>query len=393
MTAQPAAEAHSADGPAIDRQIRILLLDGVQSTSVVARDRFNLINTQTGEIILADQPPGEISVVFTRSGVDVPALDLHVEEAGLDLVPTGEQPTQVKLTGEWKDFSGATRFLPRPDGGAVINLVDVEDYLIGVVSSELPAGFHREAFRAQAIAARTYAWYARQTTGLRRDWDVWATERSQVYGGLERRRLVPQAALAVRETRGIVCTWTSPGGEKIFCTYFGSRCGGTTAPASSPAGGPPIAPLTGGVACAYCRRPEAYRWPQEPRVAKTQLAERLAGRYARFEALGPVDRVEVIESCPEGRALRVAVGDVHGRTLELDAENFRLAIDSSGRLVQSTWFTLTVEPDAIVFSEGKGLGHGMGMCQYGADGLARSGWDAQSILKHYYPDSRLTRAY
>ncbi|HQA00807.1 MAG TPA: SpoIID/LytB domain-containing protein, partial [Phycisphaerae bacterium] len=236
-------------------------------------------------------------------------------------------------------------------------------------------------------------WYARQTTGLRRDWDVWATEKSQVYAGLDRQRLAPQAVEAVRDTRGIVCTWSSPAGEKIFCTYFGSRCGGLTAPAFSPDGTPPIPPLAGGVVCPHCRRPDAYRWPQEPRISKWQMTERLAGRYSRFERLGRVEQVEVIESAADGRALRVAVSDAEGRTVELDGENFRLAVDPTGRVLQSTLFTVTVEPDAIVFTDGRGMGHGMGMCQYGADALARAGWSSPAILRYYYPGSRLTRAY
>lgn len=392
--AEAADGRHSADaGPLIDRHIRILLLDGIQTASVLVREPFNLADPQTGEIIRADVPPGQVAVVFSQSGIDVSGLDVRTDSPAIDLVPTGAKPTQVKLTEEWKDFPGSIRFLRRPEGGAVINLMDIELYLVGVVASEFPAHFHRQAFRAQAIAARTYAWYARQTTGLRRDWDVWATERSQVYGGLERQQQVPQAADAVRDTRGVVCTWSSPAGEKIFCTYYGSRCGGLTAPAPGPGGGPPIPPLAGGVVCEYCRRPDAYRWPQEPRVSKSLIAERLAVRYMRFEDFTTVDRVDIIEAAADGRPLRLAVSDASGRTVEIDSESFRLTIDPTGRLLQSTCFVMTIEPDAIVFREGRGLGHGMGLCQYGADALARAGWHAPAILRHYYPTSRLTRAY
>jgi stage II sporulation protein D len=395
MSARPTGTTQSApaDSAAMDRRIRVLLLSEVQTAAANVRDRFNVVVPDTGEVLRADQPPAELVVVFTHTGIEVPELGIEADSSALDLVPTGPKPTQVKLTEEWKDFPGSIRFLRRPDGGAVLNLIDIEDYLVGVVSSELPAGFHPEAFRAQAIAARTYAWYARQTTGLRREWDVWATEKSQVYGGLERQRVVPRAAEAVRDTRGIVCTWSGPQGEKIFCTYFGSRCGGVSGPASSPSGGPPIQPLAGGVPCAHCQRPDAYRWPQDPRISKLLIGERLANRYSRFQELGPVARVDVVEFEPDGRARRMAVSDTEGRTLGIDAENFRLTVDPTGRVLQSTVFTLTDERESVLFTEGRGMGHGMGMCQYGADALARSGRDAAAILSHYYPGSRLTRAY
>lgn len=381
-----------AETAGVDRDIRILLLDQVQTAAIAVRDRFNVIDPATGEILRADEAPAELAILFAQAGIEVPALELETEASVLDVVPTGDQPTQIKMAGEWRDFPGGVRFLRRPQGGAVISLMDIEDYLVGVVSSELPANFHREAFLAQAIAARTYAWYARQTTGLRRDWDVWATEKSQVYGSLDRQRRVPQAAEAVRQTRGIVSTWASPTGEKIFCTYFGSRCGGITAPASG-SSSDSVEPLAGGVACPYCLQPDAYRWPQEPRVSRWTIKQRLANRYSRFGSLGRVDRVDVIEATEDGRALRVAVTDIVGRSAEIDAESFRLTVDPTGRLLQSTYFTLVLEPDAILFTDGRGMGHGMGMCQYGADALARAGWDAAAILKHYYPGSQLTRAY
>ncbi|MBI4581121.1 MAG: SpoIID/LytB domain-containing protein [Planctomycetes bacterium] len=255
------------------------------------------------------QPAGGLTVTFGPADIDFAEIDYQIDRPVVDLVPAGGLPIRVKLVDEWKEFRGAIRFCRRPEGGAVIDLVDVEDYLVGVVAAELPANFHREAFRAQAIAARTYTWYACQTTGLRRDWDVWATERSQVYRGIERERLVPQAAPAVRETRGIVCTWAGPAGEKIFCAYYSSRCGGTTAAALNLGENVPIPPLAGGVACPYCR------------------------------------------------------------------------------------FTVIVEPESIVFTGGRGMGHGKGMCQYGAEAMAQAGETAVSILGHYYPGSRLTRAY
>lgn len=395
MSARPAAATQSAPAgsPSLDRRIRVLLLSEVQTTAVLLRERFNVVIPATGEVLRSDVPPAELVVTFTQFAIELPGLGIEVESSALDLIPLGNQPSQIKLADEWKDFPGTVRFLRRPDGGAVLVLMDIEEYLVGVVSWELPAGFHPEAFRAQAIAARTYAWYARQTTGLRREWDVWATEKSQVYGGLERQRLVPRAAEAVRDTRGIVATWSGPHGEKIFCTYFASRCGGVTAPASGPSGEPPIPPLAGGAPCPYCQRPDAYRWPQEPRIGKLLIGERLANRYSRFEALGPVGRVEVVEEGPDGRALRVAVVDVDGQSVEIDAESFRLTVDPTGRILQSTFFTVVDDEDALLFTEGRGMGHGMGMCQYGADALARSGWDVSAILRHYYPGSRLTRAY
>src|SRR5262249_8994512 len=150
----------------------------------------------------------------------------------------------------------------------------MEEYLVGVVSAELTAGFHVQACRAQAVASRTYAWYQKQSAGTGRDWDLLATEVSQVYAGLTRENLVPEAARAVRDKRGLVCTWKSPQGEKIFCTYYCSSCGGVTQDAGPMKNEPSIPPLAGGVICHYCENAPTFRWGPV-RVEKSVLTQRL----------------------------------------------------------------------------------------------------------------------
>jgi stage II sporulation protein D len=85
--------------------------------------------------------------------------------------------------------------------------------------------------------------------------------------------------------------------------------------------------------------------------------------------------------------------DGDGREIELEAENFRLAVDPTGQRIKSTWFEPIIEEQDIILNEGHGFGHGLGMCQYGADGMARAGAKAGTILRYYYPKSRLSRAY
>jgi stage II sporulation protein D len=246
--------------------------------------------------------------------------------------------------------------------------------------------------RAQAIAARTYAWYEKQTMGHSRNWDVKATESSQMYIGTSREGKAVEAESAVHDTQGLVCTWDSPEGERIFCTYYSSTCGGSTQNAAPVKNVPAIPPLMGGVACEFCRESPHYRW--DPiRITKKRITQRLGDKYPKFKALGPIESMEVVECTPTGRPVRFSFKGESGRSLELEAENFRLAYDSNGREIPSTFFEPVVTPDAVVLENGRGWGHGLGLCQYGADGLAHTGQHAADILKFYYPGSHLTRAY
>jgi stage II sporulation protein D len=126
---------------------------------------------------------------------------------------------------------------------------------------------------------------------------------------------------------------------------------------------------------------------------KIAVTEALRSRYPRFKAIGPIARIDVAEATPAGRAVRYRCVDGQDREVELEAENLRLTLDPTGREIRSTYFVLADNGSEVVFKDGRGLGHGVGLCQYGADALARQGLKASQILQKYYPSSRVRRAY
>jgi len=123
------------------------------------------------------------------------------------------------------------------------------------------------------------------------------------------------------------------------------------------------------------------------------MTRRLRDRYPKFDTLNRIERIEVVRSTPAGRPIRFELVDDEDRSIELEAENFRLAVDSTGRVIRSNHFEVVAKSDEIILTDGRGFGHGVGLCQYGAHGLAKAGWDAERMLRHYYPSSHLTRAY
>ncbi|MBP7936906.1 MAG: SpoIID/LytB domain-containing protein [Phycisphaerae bacterium] len=395
------APAGAASRPAeavpepIDRQIRVLLLEGTPACSVSSDEAFDLIDPAAGTHFGQGEGGKPLGVVFEGQRIRVPSLQLDLADEVVDLVPRGLEPIGIQVNGKVQYYRGWIRFTRTGDNaGAVTNVVDIEDYLIAVVDAELPRRFHQETFRAQAIAARTYAWYHKQTAGKKRSWDVRATERSQVYRGIGRSPHGSPAAEAVYDTRGLVCAWDAPEGERIFCTYYSSACGGTTASAAAINGreDAQIPPLAGNVQCDFCRNAPDRSWGPVA-LGKTVITESLRGRYPRFRAIGPIERIEVAEATPAGRAARYRCIDGQDREVEIEAENLRLTLDPTGREIRSTCFVLANNGSECVFQEGRGLGHGVGLCQYGADALARQGMKASQILKLYYPSSRVRRAY
>jgi len=374
------------------RDIRVLL--GTESTL-----RFHINGTFT---LQAGGPPVQQprrdgwTTVDAQAPLTIGAL--RVPGGRAEIVPQKGATFELSYQreGRWTPptrYAGKLVLLAQPSERAMlINEVNLETYVAGVLTRELYPDFHREAYRAQAVAARTYAMF-QMAKNAGREYDVTSGESSQVYGGLAEGRAAPKAIEAVHYTHGIVATWRSPSGERIFCTYYSSACGGMSQDIAYVKPEPTVPPLSGGVVCNYCRnaKGEAYRW-KPVRLAKTEVESRLFSRYPQLaETLGRLKTVGVSARTRTGRPAKIRLVGTTGRQHGLVAEDFRLAVGS--RTMRSTDCTIEDHGSSLVLSNGRGFGHGVGLCQWGAQGQALAGRNAAQILKHYYPGMHLTRAY
>lgn len=274
----------------------------------------------------------------------------------------------------------------------VVNFVDIETYVACVLPGEMPTRFHREAQRAQTVAIRTYVLYEMASRSHRAH-DVQATEASQVYMGLQADKDFQRARATTDSTRGIVGTWASPDGEHIVCMFYSSCCGGMTQNVTNiKRDFPPTAPLAGGVRCDCYKtaKGNTYNWPTTS-VSKSEVTAKLVARYPKLRTLGRIERIHVVERTDAGRPKILELVGAAGQASRMLAEDFRLAVGS--RVIRSTNCYIRSEPERFVFANGRGFGHGMGMCQWGAEAMALDGHSAARILKHYYPTLNLTRAY
>ena len=276
----------------------------------------------------------------------------------------------------------------------VINLVDVEQYVECVVAAEVWPTFATEAYRAQAVIARTYVLY-QMIRRQRADWDISATQGSQVYGGLREDEVGRRAAGATAHSRGVVCTWKDRGEDRLFSTYYSSVCGGLSQSAAIFGIDDTIAPLAGGVRCDYCNTAPkgTYRWGPVS-LDLHDLTARLLARYPKLASLGEIAKITVSESAPGGasrRAVRLRLADSNGHTHDILAERFRLAVGAN--VMRSTDCDIRLAAGKVIFEHGRGYGHGLGLCQWGMQGQALAGKRAGEIIRHYYPGARLTRVY
>lgn len=293
---------------------------------------------------------------------------------------------------EARTYPGRLRF--RIDEGGrldVVNYVDVEDYVGSVVAAEVWPTFETEALRAQAIAVRTFVLYETQRRGDASH-GVAATQGSQVYRGLRDDAIGRRAEEATRYTRGIVCTWNDGEGDRLFSTYYSSVCGGMTQSAAIFGPASDIKPLAGGVSCDYCKIApgDTYRWGPI-QVSAREVLEKLVARYPEMGSLEQLTGIDAVDEAPGGRIIRLRLTGSSGETHEIMAERFRVAVGPD--LMKSTDCKIRLIRGEVVFSRGRGYGHGLGLCQWGMQGQALAGKRAGEILRYYYPGAELTRVY
>jgi len=269
----------------------------------------------------------------------------------------------------------------------VVNQVKIEDYLKGVLPHEmgnLPEN-QIEALKAQAVAARSFAMAHRKPN---EPFDISTTIWDQVYGGVSRTDKIINKA--VESTRGIVGVYNG----KIIDAKYSSTCGGITENNENIWIGERIPYLrsvrdSGWERKDFCESSPHYRW--ERVYDKKEFFEVVKKQINEFFGKTP-NKIEWIRITKRTRTNRVRIieinTDIGKFYLEKDQIR-RLFSDDRGSL-KSLMFQIKVKSSQIIIS-GKGYGHGVGMCQYGAMEMAKERYSYRSILTHYYKGIRLKK--
>jgi stage II sporulation protein D len=257
----------------------------------------------------------------------------------------------------------------RLDDGQIVNVVDLEAYLSSVVPREMSARWPPAALEAQSICARTYVL---QRSDPRRPYDLVPSELDQVYEGIASE--LPSSTAAVNATTGQVLKF----GGAFARVAYSSCCGGHTEAAAEAWGGTPL-PYLQGVVCTTCSDSPNYHWATV--IALDTVAERYGFILA---SIGELQDVRITERDPSGRARAFELVAARGSNV-VQGGAFRRAIGS--RALPSLLVTKLqrMSSQETLAVEGAGLGHGVGLCQWGARGMALDGRAAYEILAFYFP--------
>lgn len=373
-----------ADLPLLGKQVRVGLDPLSGSVTFRARDGVSVKGKKVGTSYTWDNKPTTIS--------GRPFLELlHKRSNG---------------TYQWRAYRGS---LEISEGGRLVNVLDFEHYLAGVVPSEVPAYFPKEALKAMAVVARTYS-----LSHLKRHdgYDICAEVHCQVYRGLASEAETTNKAIEATSGQQLLFS------GKPADTTFHAACGGVgvdvwrTWPNSAKLpylGGRLDHPAATPLALAdestlrrfldapppsYCTKSGRYRWKE--RFSRAELREKLSKGLQgspgqEFRGLSQLLSVRVTQRGPQGRAEILEIRSPE-KTYQVQGDAIRW-LWSGGKIgtggLQSTLFYIEEDKDGVTIVGG-GWGHGVGLCQQGAAGRAEAGQSYQAIIGHYYPGTQLT---
>ncbi len=256
----------------------------------------------------------------------------------------------------------------------IVSMVPLEQYLYSVVAREMSAGWPAAALQAQAICSRTYAL---QRSAPRHNYDVDSSESSQVYGGLDAES--PVCSAAVDATNGSVLLY----GGLFASIAYSSSCGGHTESAADAWGGAG-APYLLGVPCPWCATSPDYHW------TVNVFADAVSRAFApAAPGFGRATQLNVQSTDASGRARAFVAIDDGGISATVVGSTLRSRLGS--RVLRSLLvrdIAPAPNPDAFVL-QGSGLGHGVGLCQWGAKGMALAGNTATDIVSFYFPGTQI----
>lgn len=279
-------------------------------------------------------------------------------------------------------YPGEIKVLVSTEGVTLVNIVDIERYLYGVVPYEISQNWTDEMLKVQSVIARTYA-VLNLGRHKNEGFDLCSDVHCQVYKGLSK-NMYTRVKKAVDATKGMVVVDEET--NKPVQTYYHAACGGGTENVTDIWGGGIDSKHLLGVDCNYCASSPYSSWKCE--IAQNKFVQLLETNG--FFIGKTVKKIKIVSTTKKGRAKEVEIVGSDS-LVTLRGEDLRKILGYN-KLRSTKIKDVEVDKDKITFY-GKGWGHGIGLCQWGANYLSQKGYKFDKIIKFYYPHVRIRKLY
>ena len=341
--------------------IRVAIAENVRSVELSGR------NIEVSELGCVACPRGVWRTDTVRALTNGQGVEIDRRSAAAFRLTSD---TPIRMNG--REYPATLEIVRYGEGLAIVNELRLEEYVVGVLRAETSEKWPAETLRAQAIVARTYAAFLRSSSGTR-PYNIVATTTHQVYAGH-----VPASSPiwdAVRDTAGQVLLWDG----ELFPAFYHSASGGYTEDPRTVFAARNM-PALKAIRDDFSTAAPHYYWTLDLKLSDLSGVLRRNGYD-----VGTVTALEVTERT---QSLRVSTLTVHGTrsSVRLRGNDFRRMVGYE--TVKSTLFAVALDGSVARFA-GRGYGHGVGMSQWGAKGMAEQGYKAEKILEYYYPGTTL----
>jgi stage II sporulation protein D len=347
--------------------IRVAILKNTNKVVFSMRGRYSIVDPASKEVLYKGRSLRKTAIEVHPRGMKI-GDNIHPVRK-VRLLPSKD--VLIAVNKKLLRYKGAVDISITKDKSLlVVNILHLERYVKGVLYHEVSHRWPLEALKAQAVAARTYASYQMQVNS-KREYDVTSDVFSQVYGGKSAER--HRTNLAVDRTRGEVMMYDN----EILPAYYHSNCGGHTEDAHVLWNHPPMPPLRAKV-CPYCQDAPNSQWVKN--FQSSEVQEKL---IEDGKKIGLIKHIDVIARTDSGRAKELKVTDRAGKEVFLTAKEFRQLLGPNA--LKSNMYHITMKGYFFDIA-GRGWGHGVGMCQWGAYNMSLKRFNYKEILTFYYPD-------
>ncbi len=376
-------------------EVRIGLVVDAPKVTIGGAGALSIIDPDEGPIY---QLPAQTTVVVGPRPNAIGLIDVSPTLVRRLLVVSAvDSEAPVRVNG--RDYRGTLELRRGVNGVVVVNRIGLEAYITGVVGAEMGrrAPGEEEALKAQAVVSRTYALrnsgrYAAQ------GFDLMADVSDQAYAGIANEN--PMATAAVEATRGEILTYN---GAPIDAFYF-STCAGRTEDGSSVFSGASRPYLRSvddhdPAGIAWCAASPRFRWSESWTRAELTaiLKQTLPANNLPANSATDLTEMRVLSRTASGRIAALELSGRSARTTLRGQVIRRVLAPTGGGILRSNDFTVRLSRAGgkieRIDIDGRGNGHGVGMCQWGAVGRSRAGEIYPHILSSYFPGTELQRAF
>lgn len=367
--------------------IRVLLNEYNSAKTVRIESTVDLISDDSKLAII--NKGNEILIEPSSGRLNISILDKRFTLNDFLISPANGEKI-IKIDG--REFRGKIKIINSGGKLNFINQISLEDYVKGVMLKEMPSGRgneNYEALKAFSICARTYAYlkiFERKTT-----YDIFPDTRDQVYGGVEGESEYTNKI--VDETRSQILTYNN----EPAIIFYHSTCGGNTESASNVFTNVSVDYLKSikDGSPSNCMISPRYEWTEI--IPEYQLINFLHAKGFIYNKNYSIKSVKVNSRFDSGRVKEIEFKLISQNeeevSVKLFGNNIRSVIRTADNnsILRSNYFDVSQAYDGNIVIKGKGSGHGVGLCQWGAINLSRKGIHYQEILEHYYPGTKIKK--